>query len=187
MGQARPRAEISYVLQTLPLTRADRLVRVNVLNRNAMRIARGVASIAIIGGAFLIAAWFGGTPPFEGNTSDPYSESRVLRAMPFDVPLPHDMSLAVAGRGDELPYHAQWTSQTPPQDLIAQYEEHLAGSPKWRELVAEKGPANATVTLARSSSDGILTHFAKLTISRDATQTVVTFDFTPIPSSLAPE
>ncbi len=187
MGHARPTAEISYVLQTLPLTRTERAVRVHVANRTAVRVGRGVASIAIVGGAFLIAAWFGGTPPFEGNTADPYSENRVIRALPFDVPLPHDMSLAVAGRGDELPYHAQWTSQTPPQELIAQYEEHLAGSPRWRELVVEKTADDSAVTLARSSSDGILTHFAKLTISRDATQTVVTFNFTPIPSSLAPE
>lgn len=186
MGDARPTAEISYVLQTLPIQRAER-VHTPAISRTLIRIGRIAASLIIVAGAFLGAAWLGGTPPFEGNTVDPYSENRVMRALPFDVPLPHDMSLAVAGRGGELPYHVQWTSQTPPGALIAQYEEHLAGSPKWRELVAEKNESAAAVTLARSSSDGILTHYAKLTITRDATQTVVTFDFTPIPTSLAPE
>jgi hypothetical protein len=174
------------VLQTLPLQHAEGL-RAHAVGRRTARLASGLASLVIVGCAFLIAAWLGGTPPFEGDTSDPYSEQRVLRALPFDVPLPYDMSLVVAGRGDELPYHAQWTSQAQAGELIAQYEQHLAASPKWRELVADRRDDEAAITLARGSSDGILTHFAKLTISRDATQTVVTFDFTPIPSSLAPE
>ena len=186
MGTLRLHAERSCMLQTLPARQVER-VRAHAVGRRTARLANGLASLAIVGSAFLIAAWLGDTPPFEGNTSDPYSEKRVLRALPFDVPLPYDMSLVVAARGVDLPYHAQWTSQAPPEELIAQYEKHLTGSPRWRQLVGETQGGEAAVTLARSSSDGILTHFAKLTISRDATQTIVTFDFTPIPSSLAPE
>lgn len=149
---------------------------------------RSIVSLAVIASAFLLTAWLGGTPPFEGSRSDPYSENRVMRALPFDAPLPNDMSLAVAGYGDDLPYHAQWTSQAPLAELVAQYEANLAASPKWRILTTEtKANGGLDATLARSSSDGILTHFAKLSVSRDATQSVIAFNFTPIPSSLAPD
>ena len=61
-------------------------------------------SFAVITTAFLIAAWFGRTPPFEGRAYDPYAEQSVLRAMPFDAPLPYDMALVAAGQGVELAY-----------------------------------------------------------------------------------
>ena len=64
----------------------------------------------MVAAAFIGAAWLGGTPPFESHTHDPFSETSVMRALPFDAPIPHDMALVAAGRGEELAYHAQWSA-----------------------------------------------------------------------------
>lgn len=175
------------MLQAIPRS-APAVARPQLGGLRAAFAARIVISAGLVIGAFLTTAWLSGTPPFEGARSDPYSQGRVVRALPFDTPLPQDIALAVAGYGEELPYHTQWTSDTPVAELVRQYEEHLAGSPKWRVLTTDETAGGAIeATLARSSSEGILTHFAKLTIVRNATQSVVTFDFTPVPTSAVPD
>jgi hypothetical protein len=151
------------------------------------KLIRTIVSIAIASAAFLTAAWFGATPPFEGRTADPYSERAVLNALPFDTPLPYDMSLVTAGRGEDLPYQLQWTSSLPPSEIAGQFREHLAGSPKWN-LTQEPPTADEFVTtVARIGADGYMTHFASIAISHEADQTIVSFSFTPIPSALAPD
>ncbi len=137
--------------------------------------------------AFLGAAWFGGTPPFEGRASDPYSERAVLKALPFDAPLPYTMSLVTAGRGEELAYQIQWTSNLPSAEIAAQFREHLVGSPKWSLTQIAPTTNEFVTTIARVGADGYMTHFARLEISHEAGQTIVSFDFTPIPTALAPD
>ncbi|HEX5479801.1 MAG TPA: hypothetical protein VFY79_08785 [Dehalococcoidia bacterium] len=151
--------------------------------RSTLRL---VASAAVIAGAFLAAAWFAGTPPFQPAPLDPYSEAAVMRAIPFDAPLPYDVHLASAGRGAQLPYHVVWTSKLSGNAIGQQVLDHLAGSPKWQ--LTQNGPlaGNFTTHFARLSSDGQMTHFAELSVRQTATGSVVVFDFTPIPSSLAP-
>ncbi len=148
---------------------------------------RAFASFAIVGGAFLGSAWVGGTPPFEGRAYNPYGESAVMRALPFDAPLPYDVSLAAAGRGPDLAYRAQWTSNLDAADLKTQFEQHLAESPRWRLTQDPSSGDEFVTTLARVGSDGYMTHFARLTVERGTDQTIVTFEFTPIPTSLAPD
>jgi hypothetical protein len=152
------------------------------------RALRTLASGMTITLAFLAAAWLGGTPPFEGNADNPYSEARVVRAIPFDTPLPYSMSLAAGGRGEELPYFAQWTSGLAPNAMLAEYREHLAGSPRWR-ILTEEVHAGGTYssTLARTTDRNTLTHYAQFSITRDSMQTVVELRFTPVPVSLAPD
>jgi hypothetical protein len=151
------------------------------------KLIRLTMSIAVVGAAFLVAAWFGATPPFEGRATDPYSERAVLKALPFDAPLPYDMSLVTAGRGEDLPYQLQWTSSLPPAEIAGQFREHLAGSPKWN-LTQELPTSDEFVTtVARIGADGYMTHFASIAISHEAGQTIVSFSFTPIPSALAPD
>jgi hypothetical protein len=149
----------------------------------ALRVA---GSTAVVAGAFLVAALVGATPPFEGRAPSPYGETAVLRAIPFDAPLPYDMSLVAAGRGPDLAYRAQWTSSRPPDEVAAQFFDHLAGSPKWRLTQTPPAPGEFTTTLARVGADGYMTHFARVVIAGEGAQTVITFDFTPVPSSLAP-
>jgi hypothetical protein len=149
--------------------------------------ARAIASLATVTAAFFATAWIGGTPPFEGRTFDPYSETGVMRALPFDAPLPYDISLTAAGRGPDLAYQAQWTSQRSPAEIKAQFEEHLRQSPRWRPTQEPPAGDEFVTTLARVGSDGYMTHFARLAVQRGTGQTIVTFTFTPIPSSLAPD
>lgn len=150
---------------------------------NALRL---VASGVVVVGAFFAAAWFAGTPPFTPAPPDPYSQASVLRAIPFDAPLPYDVHLASAGHGAQLPYHVVWTSKLSGNAIGQQVLDHLAGSPKWQ--LTQNGPlaGNFTTHLARLTSNGQMTHFAELSVRQTATGSVVVFDFTPIPSSLAP-
>ena len=99
---------------------------------------RLVASGAVVALAFCAAAWAAGTPPFRPAPSDPYSEAAVLRAVPFDTPLPYDIQLVSAGRGAQLPYHVVWTSKLSGNALGQQVLDHLAGSPKWQ--LTQNGP-----------------------------------------------
>jgi hypothetical protein len=168
------------VLDATPLS----LPRAIALPRHALKFA---FSLAVISLAFLASAWIGRSAPFESRVSDPYSESNVVRAMPFDTPMPHDISLASAGRGNGLAYHTQWTSTVPAEEIAAQFREHLAGSPRW--VLSHEAAATGTVTftLVRRGSNGYMTHFAHLVVESSRGQTVATFDFTPIPTDLAPE
>ena len=149
-------------------------------------VSRFVASGAIIAAAFFAAAWLGHTAPFRATPPDPYSQTAVLRAIPFDAPLPYDIELASAGRGMQLPYHIVWTSKLGTDAIGQQVLDHLAGSPKWQ--LTENGPlaGDFTTHLARISSDGQMTHFAELSVRASATGSIVSLDFTPIPTSLAP-
>lgn len=148
------------------------------------RVLRACASAAVIAAAFLVAAWLGRTPPFEGRMHDPFSETAVLRAVPFDAPLPQDMSLVAAGRGDDLAYNVQWTSPASTAALVDAFETRLDGSPKWETTHAETARGALTTTLARLGSDGYMTHFARLTIRPEGEQSIVSFEFTPVPVSL---
>ena len=110
-----------------------------------------------------------------------------MRAMPFDTPLPYDISLAAAGRGPSCRITRSGRRRcllpTSPRSSASP-----AGSPRW--ILTQEAPAEPefATTLARLGPDGYMTHFARISISgAKAGQTVVTFDFTPIPSSLAPE
>lgn len=95
------------------------------------------------------------------------------------------MALVAAGRGDDLAYHAQWSTTDSLAEAQTQFEERLAGSPKWQVTHAETGAR--TTTMVRVDSHGYMTHFARVTIERDLSQTFFTIEFTPVPSSLAPE
>jgi hypothetical protein len=151
----------------------------------ASRVAlRAFASVAVIAAAFLVAAWIGRTPPFEGRMHDPFSETAVLRAVPYDAPLPQDMSLVAAGRGDDLAYHVQWTSPASTTALVDAFESRLDDSPKWRTTHAETAGGALTTTLARLGSDGYMTHFARLTFRPEGEQSIVGLEFTPVPVSL---
>ena len=137
--------------------------------------------------AFVAAAWLGRTFPFEQRPADPYSNASVVRAMSFDTPMPYDISLASAGRGTDLAYHTQWTSTLPPAEIAAQFNQHLAGSPRWVLTQNVPTAGEFTTTLVRRGSDGYMTHFARITVAANGGQTIVTLDFTPIPTDLAPE
>ncbi|MBF6600634.1 MAG: hypothetical protein IVW36_09000 [Dehalococcoidia bacterium] len=137
--------------------------------------------------AFLGAAWYAGSTPFPSHDPAPYSRQAVLRAIPFDAPLPFDLQLVDAGRGPQLAYRVVWNSTAPPDAVGTQVLQHLAGSPKWQ--LAQNTPLTGAFTthLARLSADGQVTHFAALSVAPQGSGSRVTFDFTPIPTSLAPK
>ena len=125
--------------------------------------------------------------PFDGVRVDPYSEASVVQAIPFDAPLPYDLTLISAGRGGQLPYHATWSSALPPDRVGQQVLDHLAGSPKWQLTENKALAGDFTTHLARLSADAQMTHFAELSVrAAEDGGSIVSFDFTPIPTSRAP-
>jgi hypothetical protein len=152
--------------------------------RTGVRLA---ASVCVVGAVFLGAAWYAGTTPFGGAAYAPYSERGVVRALPFDAPLPYDQSLVEAGRGTDLPYHTRWESDLPPEEVAMQVADHLAKSPKWQLTQLTPLHGEFDTTFARQSADGYLTHFASMSVTAAGAGTVIVFDFTPVPTSLAPE
>jgi hypothetical protein len=150
------------------------------------RLVRLLGSLAVVAIAYLGAAWYAHVAPFAGLEPSPYSTQSVLRAVPFDAPLPYELALVEAGHGDPLPYHVEWRSTATPDVVAEQVVQHLAGSPKWR-LADNAAIAGAFTThLARVQSNGQMTHFAELSVRPDGAGSIVTFDFTPIPRALAP-
>ena len=149
--------------------------------------ARAAASLAIVAAAYLGAAWYAHIAPFAGLEPTPYSRQAVLRAVPFDAPLPYDLTVVEAGHGAPLPYHVAWRSADAPDELARQVKDHLAGSPKWQ--LADNTPIAGAFTthLARVQSNGQMTHFAELSVRADGSGSIVTLDFTPIPMVLAPK
>ena len=150
-------------------------------------MVRFAASLLVVFAAFAGAAWYAGVTPFSAGTIAPYSQQAVLRAIPFDAPLPYNLTLVEAVRGRPLPYHVVWTSEAPPNAVGQQVLDHLAGSPKWQ--LAENTPLAGAFTthLARETADGQMTHFATLSVTARGTGSLVTLDFTPIPTTLAPK
>lgn len=161
--------------------------RRSAMHISIVRAARLLGSLAVIAAAYLGAAWYAHVVPFAGREPSPYSAESVVRAIPFDAPLPYDLALIEAGHGEPLPYHAAWRSAAPPDEAARQIAEHLAGSPKWQ--LADNAPIVGAFTthLARLQSNGQMTHFAELSVRSDGAGSVVTFDFTPIPMALAPK
>ncbi|MHB8377433.1 MAG: hypothetical protein ACYDEB_10830 [Dehalococcoidia bacterium] len=151
--------------------------------RAAVRIT---ASALVVGVAYLAAAWYAGVAPFRATEPAPYSQTSVMRAVPFDAPLPYDRTLLAAGRGGALPYHVVWTSTLPPDAVGQQVLQHLRDSPKWQ--LTERTPLAGAFTthLARIAANGQMTHFAELSVRRYGSGSLIAFDFTPIPTMLAP-
>ena len=148
---------------------------------------RSIASLAVVAGVFVAAAWYAGTMPFEGESIAPYSTRGVLRAIPFDAPLPYDQSLVEAGRGTELPYHTRWESKLSAQEVAVQVADHLAKSPKWQLTQLTPLAGEFETTFARQGADGYLTHFAFMSVKAAGAGSIITFDFTPVPTVLAPD
>lgn len=152
-------------------------------------ILRLALSLAVVAGAYVVAAWAGGVTPFPPRTVDPYSPKEVLRAIPYDVPLPPELTLADAGRGEELPYHAEWSAGVTPAEIVSDVRTFLDINPKWQIVTDDPEPGGGVrLVLARSTDFGLMTHYAILrVVEGGAGGAVVTLDFTPIPTSLAPE
>lgn len=149
--------------------------------------ARVAASALVVGAAYLGAAWYAGVAPFRASAPAPYSQGAVLRAIPFDAPLPYDRRLLEAGRGGVLPYHVVWTSAQSPDAVGLEVLEHLRNSPKW-QLTERTALAGAFTThLARLAANGQMTHFAELSVRPYGAGSLITFDFTPIPTAFAPK
>jgi len=144
-------------------------------------LRRAAASLAIVAVAFAIAAYVAGTRPFEGRIGEPSSHERAVRALPFDAPLPYDIDLTWAGRGEDLPYRLVYASNLAPDALGAQVADHLDGSPKWQLTQHTDLRGEFDTTFSRVGSDGLMTHFAVATLhERSGGGSVFTFDFIPM-------
>ena len=65
--------------------------------------------------------------------------------------------------------------------------DHLAGSPKWQLTENKALAGDFTTHLASLSADAQMTHFAELSVRASGDGgSIVSFDFTPIPTSRAP-
>jgi hypothetical protein len=152
----------------------------------ARMFGRAASSLLLAGVAFLCASYIGGTAPFEHRAGEPSERERVLRALPFDAPLPYDVELTHAGEGEDLPYRLEYASGLSAAALGAQVADHLAGAPKWSLTQHTDLHGEFTTTFSRVDSTGLLTHFAVASLRADGGRTVFTFDFVPIAELDAP-
>jgi hypothetical protein len=150
-------------------------------------LARSAAAVAMVGAAYLASAWYAGIAPFPPRDAPPYSRDAVLRAIPFDTPLPYDRTLIETAHGSPLAYHVVFSSPRTPDEVAAQVLDHLAGSPKWQLTENRPLTGEFTTHLARLSADGQMTHFAEIAVRRERSGSIIVFDFTPIPTTLAPK
>ena len=146
----------------------------------ARAIARLCFSAFVVVVAFFAAAYIAGAPPFEHRAGAPSERERVLRALPFDAPLPYDVELVEAGPGNDLPYQLTYVSSLPPAAVAEQMAEHLGGAPKWALTQDTQLDGEFRTTLSRIDSTGLLTHFAVVTLQRDGERSLFTFEFVPI-------
>jgi hypothetical protein len=137
------------------------------------RIALSIVALVL---GFVAAAAIGGLGPFDGLHSEPSPATRTVRALPFDAPVP-DAPHTIAGEGRELPYRLEWHSSTPPAQAADELAAVVPTRPRWTvTLVRQVGDVHET-TLTRATSDGMMTHFARLTVTPDAAGSLIAFDF----------
>jgi hypothetical protein len=137
-----------------------------------------LSAIALICG-FAVAAYAAGLGPFDGIGGAPSARDAAMRALPFDAPVP-DEEPAFAGTGKELPYRIEWTSDLPPQVADAYFAQLAGQRPKWAITLNRPNGAAYEITLVRASSDGLMTHFARMTIEPAAAGSRIIFDFIPM-------
>jgi len=142
--------------------------------RGAARVALYAAALC---GAFILAAYVGRVPPLDRVRAGQSDAERALAGVPFDAPLPYDITLVGAGRGRELPNRVEWVSELPPSEAGAQVLDHLAKSPKWQATQFVDLRGEFRQTFARTGSDGYLTHFAVMTLRAQDARTIVEFEF----------
>jgi hypothetical protein len=145
-----------------------------------LRLLRAAGALLLVSASFLAASYVAAMPPFEHRAGSLSERDRVLRALPFDAPLPYDVELRAAGPGPDLPYRLEYVSDLPPDELGAQAADHLAGAPKWALTQHTDLSREFDTTLSRVDSTGLMTHFAVASMRREGARTVFTFEFVPI-------
>lgn len=142
---------------------------------------RGAARVAlyalVLCGAFAAAAYVGRVPPLDRARGGESDAERALAAVPFDAPLPYDITLVGSGRGRELPNRVEWVSGLPPRDVGAQVVDHLVKSPKWQATQFVDPYGEFTQTFVRTGADGYLTHFAVMSLRAQDSRTIIEFEF----------
>jgi hypothetical protein len=133
-------------------------------------MAGGLIALVYFVGAFVVHV-----PPFTQHR-DPYSRSAVLAELPPGFPLPADGELAAAGRGEQLPYHAEWTSAEPVSEVAGIYRRILDGV-HWELMLEESTGPSYRIRLSRLGPGGFLTHWGMLDVSPQGAGSRVTLDF----------
>jgi hypothetical protein len=132
--------------------------------RDVLRPAPRLALAGLlIPAAYFLAAYFGHAPPFT-QAYDPFSKGEVLKQLPADFPQPPDRTLESAGKGEELPYHIEWTSGRPVPEVAAIYRE-LLETDAWDLMLDEETSPSYRVRLARFTEYGFMTHWGMLDVS----------------------
>ena len=128
---------------------------------------------------FAAGAWAAGLGPFDGMRPEPSPGERTMRALPFDAPVP-DGAPASAGAGLDLPYAAIWQLDEDFDTALAGLTARMERDQRWRITFEREVPGGRELTAVRYASDGLMTHFARVTVTGDGARARLTFEFIPM-------
>lgn len=143
------------------------------------RLAMGVA-LAVIGltSGYLLSAYVSNNEPFR---QDPFGQQTVLQALPEDFPLPDVGVVQRAGRGSVLPYRVEWQSGQPVSEVAGAIRRKIEEGP-WELVLVEDGDGVLRLQTVRLDLGGYMDMFAELRISGVDGGSVVSLEFTPMPT-----
>ena len=134
-------------------------------------------SLGALAAGFLAAAAVAGLGPIAGvRGGEPDAGTRAMRALPFDAPVP-DGDAAYAGVGKAMPYRLEWQSPLMPQDAAAELAAIVPSRPRWSVTLEREVGGAQEMTLVRATSDGLMTHFARLTVAAEGAGSRIAFEF----------
>jgi hypothetical protein len=138
------------------------------------RLALSLAALAL---GFMAAAAIAGLGPLEGvRGGELDAGTRAMRALPFDAPIP-DGDASYAGAGQEMPYLVEWDSPRSAATTVAEMSGVIASRPRWTITLEREVEGAHETTLTRATSDGLMTHFARLTVAAEGTGSRILFEF----------
>jgi len=140
---------------------------------------RSFAGLAALAMGFLAGSWAIGMGPFDGVSPAPSAAEQTMRALPFDVPVP-DGDPVFAGAGPDMPYLARWRLDTAPVDATAEMLDLIDRRERWRVTFERPLSDGHELTAIRETSDGLMTHFARVRIVPVADGSDVSFEFIPL-------
>ena len=146
----------------------------------AARLPYPLASAIALALGFAVSAWIAGLGPLESARGEPSASDRTMRAMPFDAPVPAAAPDS-AGEGADLPYRAEWTLPDDPGRVIDHLTSEIERLARWRITLERDAGAAYEITLIRVTAEGMMTHFARITVSPgDVGGSRMSFDFIPM-------
>ncbi len=165
------------------LLRAWRTVRMGP----ALQLVRPAAfwtivAVAAAASGYMLSAFVSESPPFQ---PDLFGRQAVLRALPADFPVPPAARVKDAGAGTLLPYRVEWQTDDSVSEVAGLFGERLDNG-TWQILLADGDATKVRLRTARLDVTGSMDLFGEVKIVRSNGGSLVSLEFTPLPTNKVP-